>query len=113
MLAFVPFVPSPPPSPQAEELGQRLAEVIEQYRQQHPDLGRAEVLQATRLALARSGGEPAAARSALVVAIGVSALFGVFAALAANGGRCPASAPVLMIGVAVAVVLVLLVIKRR
>ena len=113
MLAFVPFVPPPPPSPLAEELGQRLAETIEQYRQQHPDLDRADVLNATRLALARSGGETAAARAALVAAVVGALLVGVFAAVAANGGRCPAPAPMLAVAAALAVVLVLVLIKRR
>lgn len=113
MLAFIPYVPPQPPSPQAEELGRRLAETIEQFRLQHPDLSRADVAQATRLAAARAGGEPAAARSALIAAVVGALLLGVFALMAANGGRCPAQAPVLMIVVAIAVVLVLLVIKRR
>jgi hypothetical protein len=113
MLAFIPYVPPQPPSPRAEELGQRLAETIEQYRQQHPDLDRTDVRQATRLALARSGGGPAVARGALVAVVAGALLLGLFAALAANGGRCPAQSPVLVIAVMAAALLVLLVLKRR
>jgi hypothetical protein len=113
MLAFIPSVPSRPPSPLAEELGQRLGETIEQFRQQHPDLSRTDVMQAARIAMTRSGGACSVARSALIAVVVGALLLGVFATLAANGGRCPAPAPVLMIAVVVAVVLVLLVLKRR
>jgi hypothetical protein len=113
MLAFIPCVPPHPPSPLAEELGQRLAETIEQFRQQHPDLSRADVMQAARIAITRSGDVSSAPRSALIAAVVGALLLGVFATLAASGGRCPAQAPVLMIAVAAAVVLVLLVLKRR
>ncbi len=113
MLAFIPYVPPRPPSPRAEELGQRLAETIEQYRQQHPDLDRTDVLQATRLALSRSGGEPAATRGALIAAVVGVLLLGVFAVVAANGGRCPAQSPLLAIAVVAAALLVLILLKRR
>lgn len=114
MLAFIPYVPPRPPSPRAEELGQRLAETIEQFRQQHPDLDQTDVAQATRLAVSRAGVAPAAVPAPLIaVAVGLL-LAGLFAMLAADGGGCPAQAPVMMIAIAVAVaVLLLVVLKRR
>jgi hypothetical protein len=84
MLAFVPIVPSIP-SPRAEALGQRLAETIEQYRQQNPDLSGLEVRQATRLAVSRAGGASAAA-PALIALVAAVAAAGVALALAADRG---------------------------
>jgi hypothetical protein len=113
MLAFIPIVPSPPPSPRAEALGQRLAETIEQFRQQDPELSSQDVEQAARLALARSGGASAGSRRPLVAAA-VAVLVGLLVALGANGGRCPAQAPVVYVAVAIAVVaLILVMVKRR
>ena len=75
MLAFVPVVPVTP-SPRAEALGQRLAETIEQFRQQNPDLNGLEVRQATQIAVSRSGGTNAAVpvRIALVAAVAAAGL---------------------------------------
>ncbi len=119
MPAFVPYVP-PPPSPRAMELGQRLAEAIEQYRQQHPDLNRLDVAQAARIALAQAGGSDATApRVAIAVAAGVAAV-GLAVALAVglgvSGGR-GSSPAVAMTSVAVFTALVaallLLLLRRR
>ena len=71
MLAFVPVVPSLP-SPRAEALGQRLAETIEQFRQQNPDLSGLEVRQAMRLAASRAGGGNAAAPALIALVAGVA-----------------------------------------
>jgi hypothetical protein len=55
-MSFVPivFIPPPPPSPRAQELARRLAELIEQFRSEHPDASGAEVRQALQLAAPRS-----------------------------------------------------------
>lgn len=112
MLAFVPIVPPQPPSPRAEELSQRLAEAIEQFRLQNPDLSSRDVEQAARLALARSGGASAGSRRPLIAAA-VAVFVGLVVALGANGGRCPAQAPVVYVAVAIVVVALILVMVRR
>jgi hypothetical protein len=81
MLAFVPVVPPPPPSPRAEALGQRLAEAIEQYRQQNPDLSALELSQAVQLTLARTGGARAATPRLIAVIVGLVAALGLALAL--------------------------------
>jgi hypothetical protein len=112
MLAFIPIVPSSPPSPRAEALGQRLAETIEQFRRQDPELSSRDVEQAARLALARSGGDSTGSRRPIIAAA-VAVLVGLLVALGANGGRCPAQAPVVYVAAAIAVVALILVMIRR
>jgi hypothetical protein len=112
MLAFVPVVPSTP-SPRAEALGQRLAEAIEQYRQQNPGLSRIEVRQATRIAISRASGTSAVAPALVVL---VAAVAGMGVALALASGRHPAGSEwtTTMLVAAIAVVLgVLVALKRR
>ena len=84
MPAFVPVIPSTP-SPRAEALGQRLAETIEQFRQQNPDLNGIEVRQATQLAVSRAGGACGPPRALIALAAGV-AVAGLVIALAADRG---------------------------
>ena len=84
MLAFVPIVASTP-SPRAEALGQRLAETIEQFRQQNPDLSGLEVRQATQIATSRAGGASAAAPALIALVVAVAAA-GLALALAADKG---------------------------
>lgn len=92
MLAFVPVVVATP-SPRAEALGQRLAETVEQFRQQNPDLSGLEVRQAARIAVSRAGGASAARPVLVALAAAVAAMaagLGVFSARGvgvARGGR--------------------------
>ena len=96
MPVFVPVVPATP-SPRAEALGQRLAETIEQFRQQNPDLTGLDVRQATQIAVTRSGGASALPRALLAVVAGVAVAAGLAVALAtdrlhAGGGESPGAA---------------------
>ena len=84
MLAFVPIVASTP-SPRAEALGQRLAETIERFRQQNPDLNGAEVRQAVQIAISRAGGASTAAPVLVALVVAVAAA-GLAVALAADRG---------------------------
>jgi hypothetical protein len=113
MPGFVPVIPSTP-SPRAEALGQRLAETIEQYRQQNPDLSGLEVRQATQLAVSRSGGTSASA-PALIALVAAVAAAGVALALAADGGLAGFEKwTMIMLIAAIAVVLgVVVALKRR
>lgn len=113
MLAFIPVVPATP-SPRAEALGQRLAETIEQFRQQNPDLNGLDVRQATQIAVSRSGGAGAPQRVllALVAAVAVA---GLALALAADQPRAGGGSWTLMILIGgIALVLgVVVALKRR
>ena len=115
MLAFIPYVPPPPPPPRAVELGRRLAETIEQFRLQHADLNRADVMQATQIAAAQGGGACAAPPRAVLLAVVAAVLAGLFVALATSSGDWGSRPAVAMIAVAIAVAaaLLLVVLKRR
>lgn len=113
MLAFVPIVPSTP-SPRAAALGQRLAETIEQYRQQNPDLSGLEVRQATQIAVSRAGGARAAAPALIALVAGVAAA-AVALAVSADRGLAGGEKWTLMMLIAgLALVLgVVVALKRR
>ena len=114
MLAFIPVVPATP-SPRAEALGQRLAETIEQFRQQNPDLNGLDVRQATQIAVSRAGGACAPPRALLAVVAAV-AVAGLALALATDKPRAGGgdSWMLMMLIVALAVVLgVVVALKRR
>lgn len=115
-MTFIPtahFVPHPPPpSPRAQELGRRLAEVVDAFRAEHPDLEGEEVRQALQLARGWGG---AGARTMLPI---VAALLAVLVALGlllfrsgADGGT-PILFPAAMMLV-VLMVVVMLVLRRR
>lgn len=110
MLAFVPVVPATP-SPRAEALGQRLAETIEQFRQQNPDLSGLEVRQATQIAVSRSGGADAPPR-VLLALVAAAAVAGLALALRFDTGG--ESWPLMMLigGIALALGVVVM-LKRR
>jgi hypothetical protein len=113
MLAFIPVVPTAP-SPRAEALGQRLAETIEQFRQQNPDLSGLEVRQAAQIAASRSGGAGAPPR-ALLALVAAVAVGGLALALAMDKSRAGGESWTLMALIAaIAVVLgVVVALKRR
>ena len=113
MLAFIPVVPATP-SPRAEALGQRLAETIEQFRQQNPDLSGLEVRQATRIAVSRAGGASVAA-PALIALVAVVAVAGLGLILATDKQRAGGESwPLMMLVVGIAVALgVVVALKRR
>ena len=113
MLAFVPVIPATP-SPRAEALGQRLAETIEQFRQQNPDLSGLDVRQATQIAVSRSGGAGAPPRVVLAL-VAAMAVAGLALALATDKpGAGGETWPLLMLigGIALALGVVVM-LKRR
>ena len=113
MLAFVPIIPATP-SPRAEALGQRLAETIEQFRQQNPDLNGIDVRQATQIAASRSGGAGAPPR-ALLALVAAMAVAGLVLALATDKSHAGGESWTLMMligGIALALGVVVL-LKRR
>lgn len=69
-MAFVPFVQPPPPSPRAYELGRRLKETIDRFRQENPSATGTDIRQAMQLAQKGTGAE----NQKIVLAIAVALL---------------------------------------
>ena len=78
-MAFVPFIPSSPPSGRAHELGTRLKETIDGFRQEHPSITGTEIRQAMGLATKGTGAGGQAV--ALVIGLVLFLLFGILAFL--------------------------------
>jgi hypothetical protein len=114
MNTFVPVVP-PTPSPRAEELGQRLAETIEGYRRQNPDLSGLDVRQALRLAAARAGdlGAPPRALIALIAGLAVAGLALALATESPRAAGAPLVTAIPVVAVIVGLLLVVVVLRRR
>jgi hypothetical protein len=63
------YVPAPPPSEKAHELGRKLAEVIRNFMRENPGISALEIRQAFRLALTEIGIKSQAASIALVIGL--------------------------------------------
>lgn len=110
-MVFVPYVPPQPPSPRAQELGQRVQLTIAEFRQKYPDLSDEEIHQALASAVSSSESgtsRPPAALGAIAAAIAVVAGLGVY--LFASGGQ---SARPFVFGIAVVAAVVGLMAARR
>jgi len=106
-------VPSQVPSPRAQELGQRLALVIAEYQQNHPEVSGEEIRVATQIAAGRVSAPRRPAAGPLAAAVAAVVALGGF--LFFQRGS-PAGAQVPWIGVAVgaiAVVVLLAVLRNR
>ncbi len=66
---YVPVTPPPPPSPEAQELGGHLVDVINAYQADHPHMSPLEVRQAVRLAQAAVPGGHRSAIKLVVIAL--------------------------------------------
>ncbi len=67
-MIYVPVTPPPPPSPEAQELGGHLVDVIKAYQADHPNMSPMEVRQAVRLAQAAV---PGRSKSAILRVVAV------------------------------------------
>ncbi|MGH2628324.1 MAG: hypothetical protein ACRDHY_16930 [Anaerolineales bacterium] len=109
------FVPVPPPrfqpSPRAQDLSRRLAQVIEEFERQYPGTSPSDVQQAMELAVGRSAGRPAARRTAAVAAAVLAAVAAGAVALIRSSGD--ASIPLMAIVTGVAVVVAIVVVVGR
>jgi hypothetical protein len=73
-MSYVPYVPPPEASPRARELGQRLGDVIRDFRQRYPDLNSGDVHMAFKIAMSSSGMDRTPqVRAILALAIGLAA----------------------------------------
>jgi len=112
-MVFIPQVPQQTASPEAQELANRIAALVQDYRRDHPDLSEREVHDAMRAAAGESGRKTD--RRAVAVIAGLVAAFvglGVFLRQGAAAGGPDGSFPVVAGAIAIAV-LVALVARRR
>ncbi len=81
-MSFVPVVvTSPPPSPQARELGRRLTDTIDRFSEENPSVSPAEIQQALSLATpssSRGAGRSGALVGALLVGLLIFGLLAYF-----------------------------------
>ncbi len=110
VFAYVP----PPVSPRAQELAQRLAQVIEEFQQRHPDLASLEVRQAVQIAASRTCGSHRGVVVASAVIVGVTTALGlgIFASLQ-HGARGQMLLPMVLVMVAVITIALLLALRSR
>jgi hypothetical protein len=111
-MAFVPFVQPPPPSPRAYELGRRLKETIDGFRQQNPNVTSADIRQAMQLAQRGTGAESQKTALAIAVALLVLGLLAAFYFLRRPGEANSIPMTAVVMGAA-AVILVLKVFLRN
>jgi hypothetical protein len=111
------FMPVPPPrfqpSPRAQDLSRRLAQVIEEFERQYPGTSREDVQQAMELAVGRGAGRRGTRRTAVVAAAVVAAVASGAAGLitSSTGRGIPAMA--ILVGIAVMVAIVVVVRRMR
>ncbi len=109
-MAFVPYVPPSQPSPRAQELGQRVALTVAEFRQKYPDLTDEEIRQALDSAAGSAtsgGGRPVAALGAIAAAVAVAAGLGVYLFARGAGGASALGRPIaLALAVAAAIVVI-------
>ena len=72
---YIPVTTAAPPSPEAQELGRHLTDVIHAYLADHPNMSSVEVRQGIQLARQTAGGTDAKMRQAIVV--GLVAMMGL------------------------------------
>jgi hypothetical protein len=95
-VAFVPYVPPQSPSPRAQELGQRVALTIAEFRQKYPDLSDEEIREALLSAASPSSSgtdRPAAALGAIAAAVAVVAGLGVYLFARSRDGPADRAGP--------------------
>ncbi len=93
-------VPERTPSPRAQELGQRLALVIAEFQQSHPDVSGEEIRVATQIATGNVALRSGRATGALTAAVAAMVGLGVFLFLG-RGSAAGTHVPWIAIGIGV------------
>lgn len=113
-MLYVPVIPhrEDPPSPRTRELADLLGRVIQEYEKSHPSVTGREVRAALEIAVRGSRSGAAGGRQAALVGVAIAgAAAGVFAWFAAQGGNSEAAPVAILTGI-LALVAVLVVIRR-
>ena len=111
-MVFVPHVPRQTVSPEAQDLANRIAALVQDYRRDHPDLSERQVQDAMQAA---GGGTRRSDRRAVAVIGALVAAFvgfGVFLRQGGAAGAPDANLPVVAVAMAIAVIAAL-VARRR
>lgn len=112
-MVFIPQVPQQTASPEAQDLANRIAALVQDYRRDHPDLSARDVHDALQAA-AGERGRRTDRRAVAVIAGLVAAFVGLGVLLRAGGSAVGPDGTFPIVGVAIAVaVLVALVVRRR
>jgi hypothetical protein len=110
-MSFVPVIPpQEQASPRAQELSRRIAETIESFRREHPDLKPREIRQASRLAL-RGAGTGKEQQINVILAL-LLVLLGLGALFVIKSGAGESTVPILAIAAIILVLAVVLKIRR-
>ncbi|HXV91059.1 MAG TPA: hypothetical protein VD707_06790 [Gemmatimonadales bacterium] len=112
-MAFVPHVPRQTASPEAQDLANRIAALVQDYRRDHPDLSERDVHDAMHAA-AGEGSRRTDRRALSVIAGLVAAFVGLGVFLREGGSALGPDGTFPIVGVAIAIaVLAALVLRRR
>ena len=112
-MVFIPQVPQQTASPEAQELANRIAALVQDYRRDHPDVSERDVHDAMRAAAGESGRRTD--RRAVAVIAGLVAAFvglGVFLRQGGAADGSEGSFPVVAVAITIAVIAAL-VARRR
>ncbi len=111
-MAFVPHVPRQTASPEAQDLANRIAALVQDYRRDHPDLSERDVHDAMHAA-AGEGSRRTDRRALSVIAGLVAAFVGLGLFLREGGTAVASDGPFPVVAIAIAVVLLAGVVVRR
>lgn len=111
---FVPTViPPQDASPHAQEMGRRIAALIQDYRLQHQDASATDIHFALRIAAAQTGGDVRRSRVAILAALIVAMLLAGLLVFARSGRGESGMLSFVVLGILIAVLGVLVVFKTR
>ena len=93
------FVPTPPLTPEADDLGQLIAQLVRDYQAENPQVDALQVQQALRVARNELAGGAVPSRATLAAALGaVLLLVAGVAVLAMRGGASPPMVVIILVG---------------
>jgi hypothetical protein len=111
-MAFVPHVPRQTASPEAQDLANRIAALVQDYQRDHPDLSERDVRDAMQAA-AGEGGRRTDRRAVSVIAGLVAAFVGLGVFLRQGGSAVGSDGTFPVVAVAIGVALLAVVLARR